>query len=162
MSLYETLCKLSEHPQKIIDGGMTDNLFFDLENKEIKSRGMSILRTGKITLESGETMILPRELLSEEEKRDPWMKLQNLYDQFHSSLPWGNCRKSYFLPKRSDELTAKELSDGIPRSEARIKLEAYILLGSLSGIFDWPCDSHWFWKGKNGLIVYRNWMEVKS
>ena len=161
MSLYETLCKLSENPRKIIGGGMTDNLLFNLETKEIKSRGLCVLVKEELLLDTDEKIFLPKELLSEEEKQNPWQKLQKLYNQFYVSVPWGHSKRSYFLPKKSDELTEKELSRGVFRNEARTKLEAYILLGALEGIFKWPNESHWFWKGNNGLVVYKEWMEVK-
>ena len=140
---------------------MTDNLLFDLKTKEIKSKGMCILGKEELLLDTEEKISLPTELLSAEEKQNPWQKLQELYDQFYVSAPWGHSKRSYFLPKKSDELTEKELSKGISRNEARTKLEAYILLGAIESIFKWPDESHWFWKGKNGLVVYREWMEVK-
>ena len=161
MSLYKTLCRLSETPRKIIGGGMTDNLLFDLKTKEIKSKGMCILGKEELLLSTEEKISLPTELLSAEEKQNPWQKLQELYDQFYVSVPWGHSKRSFFLPKKSDELTEKELSRGVSRNEARTKLEAYILLGALEGIFTWPDESHWFWKGNNGLVVYREWTEVK-
>ena len=59
MSLYETLCKLSENPRKIIGGGMTDNLLFNLETKEIKSRGLCILGKEELLLDTDEKIFLP-------------------------------------------------------------------------------------------------------
>lgn len=140
---------------------MTDNLLFDLKTKEIKSKGMCILGKEELLLDTEEKISLPTELLSAEEKQNPWQKLQELYDQFYVSVPWGRSKRSYFLPKKSDELTEKELSRGVSRNEARTKLEAYILLGALEGIFKWPDESHWFWKGNNSLVVCREWTEVK-
>lgn len=163
MSVYRIISDLSKRYAKIANGGFTDNITIDLDKRIIRSGRLNLLEQEKIVLDDRTTYeIKGHPFLSETEKQNPWETLQELYDQYITSSPWGSSKKSYFIPKRSDELTNEELSRGIPRNEARIKLEAYILLGSLEGVFEWTNPEHWFWKGENGLVVYRKWiMEEK-
>lgn len=68
-----------------------------------------------------------------------------LYAQYKTSLPGENdCNKTLFKAKSIDELTDAELVTGIPRTEARIKLETYILLASVDGRLKWLNENHWY------------------
>lgn len=168
MSLYGILCKISQNPQKIKGGGFSDLLTFDLKNKDIRSKHFFIMKNGKVTcksiqMEDGTTYDLADiELLSQKEieNDDQFLHIQDLYNDYLYSRPssHANFANSNFRCKKSDELTFDQLLNGKARNEARYRLEAYILLGSVSKIFLWPNPEYWFWKGTQGLVLYRDWI----
>ena len=49
---------------------------------------------------------------------------------------------------------------GIPRDEARERLELAILTGSLNGSLKWEDDKKWFWQSKADpdFIILKNWI----
>ena len=163
MSLYEVIKEITEKQQKIIGGGCSQNLCFDLKEKSIRSKRKYILKNGKlespfIEVEGGKKYDLSGiELISQEEVGDPFETLQKLYDEFIFSFPDKNVQKSAFRPKSSDELTDEQLSKGINRSFARCRLEAFVVLSALCGHLKIDL-SHWFYRGENGLIIYKDWV----
>lgn len=70
----------------------------------------------------------------------------DLYAQFKTSLPGEGDNKfqTFFRAKSADELTDEELITGIPRTEARIKLESYLILASVEGKIKWQNENHWY------------------
>ena len=156
-SLYETICDIAENAVFV----------FDLKEKTMKNGRTTVIDNTKILdtlkLENGEEIILPHTpILSEREMKEPFDRVQELYDQYRVSFPSNTKVKSNFIALRSDEMTFEELRKGIPRNLARTKLEAYILLGSIHGIFKWKDETHWFYHGERGLILYREWLGGKN
>lgn len=156
-SLYRTICDIAEEVCFV----------FDFKEKTMKSGHITVINNTKILdtfkLENGEEVKLPHtHILSEREMEKPFDKVQELYDQYRVSFPSNTKVRSNFMALRSDGMTFEELRKGIPRNLARTKLEAYILLGSIQEIFKWPDETHWFYRGKRGLILYREWLGRKK
>lgn len=165
MSLYEILCEITKKPQKIKCGGFSDLLTFDLKEKTIRSKRLLIVEKGKlvcntIELEDGTCYDLTQVPFFIEKNDDQLAYVQKLYDDFLNSRPSAHAdyANTNFRCKKSDELTFEQLLTGKVRNEARCCLEAYILLGAISGIFEWNNPNHWFWKGERGLVLYREWL----
>ena len=119
-------------------------LSFDFENKTIK-KGKEILFEPHM-----ETQL--------ECNEDPWETLQKLYDNFVNSVPHKEKTKWHFKGKRVDELSYEQFMNNEDRIKAGYRLEAFIIMASVSGLLIWNNPKHWFWKGKRGLIIYRDWI----
>lgn len=165
MSVYNTLCELAEKHTKVKGGGYSDTFSYDLKEKSIRSKGKYIVKNGhfiieQIVLETDEVIDLTGELLADHEMQmeNQWEVLQQLYDSYLYSRPCVCSGKSNFKAKTSDELTFEQLINGESRNVAKCRLEAFIILGAICRIFEWSNPQHWFWKGKNGLIIYRDWL----
>ena len=54
----------------------------------------------------------------------------------------------------------RELEENMPRSQARIELEGFILLAASVGLISWDNPKHFFWRSQNDpdCIVYRDWI----
>ena len=54
----------------------------------------------------------------------------------------------------------EELMDNMPRPQARLELEGFILLASATGLIPWKNPRHFFWQSSNDpdCIVYRDWI----
>lgn len=92
---------------------------------------------------------------------DPYAEIERLYAQFKRSVPnkHEKLNKGCFKALSSDALTMEELENNMPRSEARIRLEAFICLAASAGLIPWRIPRHFFWQGKDpDCIVYRNWI----
>ena len=70
-------------------------------------------------------------------------------------------RNNNFIGKVSDELTFMEIIKGENRCISRYKLEAYILLMSLSFEIEWENNNNFFWKSNKfcDLILFREWIK---
>ena len=66
----------------------------------------------------------------------------------------------YFKALSSDALSMEELMDNMPRPQARLELEGFILLASAAGLIPWKNPRHFFWQSSNDpdCIVYRDWI----
>lgn len=161
MSVYAILCHLADEHTKLIGGGYTDFLTFDFEKGNIKSKKKYIVKNGElaideISLEDGRKISLKeKELITEEEKNQD---IQTLYDNYICSRPSWIDAKSHFTPKTSDELSFEQLLNGEKRSVERCRLEAFVILGN----YQWPNEEHWFFKGNNGMVLYRNWFKKED
>ncbi len=156
MTVYDVLCSVSKEHKKIKGGGYTDVLIFDLKEKSIRSKGLYIVKNGRLVVNQidveGEVYILDGLPLGTE--NTSLEMLQPLYDSYLYSRPGSYYVHSPFLAKTSDELTYEQLLKGIPRNHARCCLEAAIVLGN----FNWPNVEHYYWKGKNGFVLFREWI----
>ena len=141
--------------------GQTD--FDDSENRQNHCR-LCILRNGQIVrpsvrLENGEVCELDGLI---DFDGDPYTEIEHLYAQFKRSVPNRHVRlnKGYFKALSSDALTMEELMDNMPRPEARIALEGFILLASVAGLIPWHNPKYFFWQSPTDpeCIVYRDWI----
>ena len=68
--------------------------------------------------------------------------------------------KGYFKALSSDSLTMQELMENMPRPEARMALEGFILLASVNGLIPWHNPKYFFWQSATDpdCIVYRDWI----
>lgn len=96
---------------------------------------------------------------------DPYREIEHLYAQYKHSVPSRQERlnKGYFKALSSDALTMEELENNLPRTEARIRLEAFICLAAAAGLLQWHVPRHFFWRGADpDCIVYRNWIQFEE
>lgn len=131
------------------------------ERITIDLNARSILLGDRLLLDHGvPTSIAPvLELICFE--GNPYAEIERLYAQFKRSVPvrMERVNKGYFKALSSDALTMKELENNLPRTEARIRLEAFICLASCAGLIPWHIPRHFFWRGSDpDCIIYRNWI----
>ena len=72
--------------------------------------------------------------------------------------------KGYFKALSSDSLTMEELMDNMPRPEARMALEGFILLASMEGLIPWHNPRYFFWQSTTDpdCIIYRDWAVMEA
>ena len=142
MTCYELLVMLSQDCQ--------DRIYIDLCNKTIKVNG-------KCLIESGEVVCNQFKDFEFDELINETLDLDDLYSQYKYSMPnEKEDRRHYFKALSASELTDAQLVCGMPRYEARIQLEAYILLASLVGILKWVNPNYFYWqsvKDKDFIIL---------
>ena len=168
-TLYSTLCSMADMHTKIIGGSYTGQLKIDLEEKSLKSGNRYLIYKGMLNEDfleftDGTALVLADlPLVDSSEYEDPYGKVKDLYEKYRKSVPTREStkRKYNFRGLTSDELTMDELMNGEDRIKAAYKLELYILLGVMAGVFKWKNPDHWYWKCKSepGLILYRKWFE---
>lgn len=100
---------------------------------------------------------------------DEWLdEAENLYDEYKYSKPSQQSmkreRKSKFralsVSQLVDELGHEALSNSTPRTVAQAKLEVFILLSLVSGIFnpDELFAKDWFYQGADkSFIIRKDW-----
>ena len=138
MTVYEFLIHAARSYSGVVNGGKTEDITLDLTRKSIWSGRFCILRDGQIMypsirLDNGEVCELDGLI---DFGGDPYAEIERLYAQFKRSVPNRHVRlnKGYFKALSSDALTMEELMDNMPRPEARIALEGFILLASVAGL----------------------------
>lgn len=139
MTLYELLVQLSQE--------RSDKIHIDLCNKTIKVGRTVIIDSGQVVKNKvfGDSF---EELLAES------LDIDELYKQYKYSMPSERDNKRhYFKALSANQLTDEQLINGMPRLEARIRLEAYILLASMTGKFKWHNPAHWYWVGQDRDFV---------
>ena len=164
MTLYEFLNHAATMHTTIQGGGKTDELEFDLVRKSISSGRLCILREGKLLLNkihlTDGTIIELDGLIDFD--GDPYAQIERLYAQFKRSVPnrHEKLNRGNFKALSSDSLTMEELTDNMPRIQARYQLEGFILLASAMDLIPWQYPSHFFWQSPTDpdCIVYRDWI----
>ncbi len=167
MTLYEIICDLAQRHCRIKGMGSTDQLKFDLVEKNIQCGKGFIMQHGQfcvdwLDLTDGTFYVFDDGLINL--KENPYELLENLYVRYRDSLPSKASvnNKGNFRAKVSDELTFEQLLEGEDRLWLQYQMEALILLGSLKGIFKWNDPKKWFWKSSTGLILYKSWLLNKE
>lgn len=164
MTLYDFLNISASTPTTIQDGGKTDELEFDLVRKSIYSGRLCILRESKLMLKKiyladGSSFELDGLI---DFTGDTYAEIERLYAQFKRSVPnrHEKLNRGKFKALSSDALSMQELMDNMPRTEARYRLEGFILLASVAGLIPWHNPRHFFWQspGDPDCIIYRNWI----
>ena len=93
---------------------------------------------------------------------DPYAEIERLYARYKRSVPnrHEKLNKGYFKALSSDALTMEELMDNMPRPQARLELEGFILLASAAGLIPWKVPRRFFWQSPHDpdCIVYRDWI----
>lgn len=92
---------------------------------------------------------------------DPYMEIERLYAQFKRSVPSKRDRlnKGFFKAVSSDQLSYQELESNMPRQEALLRLEGFLLLTASAGLLQWKNPNHFYWQGSDpDLILYRDWI----
>ena len=168
MTVYEFLIHAARSYSGVVNGGKTEDIRIDLERKSIWSERLCIMRNGKIVhpsirLENGEEYQLDGLIDFE---GDVYSEIERLYVQFKRSIPNRHVKlnKGYFKALSSDSLTMQELMDNMPRPEARMALEGFILLASVAGLVPWHNSKYFFWQSSTDpdCIVYRDWVMMEA
>lgn len=158
-SIYSMLIELSRtHERFGRSKGYRDLLKFDLKKKRIWNGSTVIVDNGNVVIDElcGYTELKSVPLMTNEEAEQ---SLEELYRQYRVSVPnkhsgFSECNFKALTP---DEMTIKQLANGIPRATARYMLEAFVMFKDLTGLFEKP--SHFYWQSKvePDLIVFREW-----
>ena len=164
MTVFEFLKQAAQSHSGIVGGGRTDEIRFELTTRNIWSGMKAIVLGGKIAceriaLENGETFQLDDLIRFD---GDPYAEIERLYAQYKRSVPSRHekLNRGYFKVLSSEALTMRELEENMPRSQARIELEGFILLAASAGLISWDNPKHFFWRSQNDpdCIVYRDWI----
>lgn len=88
--------------------------------------------------------------------------LNELYRQYKTSIPGEkDGGHHYFKALSASELTDAQLVLNMQRLEARVRLEAYILLASLNGILTWTWPDNWYWQSQEDpdFVILKKYIE---
>lgn len=139
----------------------------DLNMRTLLFDSIPILQNGTLCVQSipmpGGTDALITGLISYLD--DPYTEVERLYAQFKRSVPSKSERlnRGCFKACSSDQLSYAELNQNMPRQEARVLLEGFILLATCAGILIWMNPKHFFWQGADpDLILYRDWIQMEE
>lgn len=142
---------------------LVDRFHINLFQRYLFLDALPIIQKGLITFTSvllpdGRPDILDSLIQFDE---NPYTEIERLYTQFKRSVPNKHERlnKGCFKAVSSDLLTMKEMENNLPRQEARLLLEGFVLLASAAGLIPWHNPTHFFWQGADpDLILYRDWI----
>ena len=150
MTYYEMLIELAQNDYS--------KIYIDLKNKILKVGKQLLIENGNI-LQS--KVIVGDNVYECDEFISGYLDVDELYKQYKYSLPSERDGKNnYFKALSASLLTDEQLIYGMPRLEARVRLEAYLMLGVLQGLLKWENDNHWFWQSDKDkdFIVLKSWM----
>ena len=156
MTVYAFLKQAAKGHSAVVGGGKTEDIRCDLAAHSIWSGMKPIVLGGKIVapcviLENGDVFALDGLITFD---GDPYAEIERLYARYKRSVPnrHEKLNKGYFKALSSDALSMEELMDNMPRPQARLELEGFILLASN--------PRHFFWQSSNDpdCIVYRDWI----
>ena len=147
MTLYDILVKLAASGY--------DKIYVDLEKKNLKVGR-------KIIIENAQVKQYKIKVNGKEYEFDDLINqkfdMDGLYHQYKYSTPSERDMRGYFRALGANEMSDARLVLGMHRSEARVRLEAYLALAVMEGIETWPDESKWYWQGKDrDFIVLRKY-----
>jgi hypothetical protein len=167
-TLYDILIDLSKRPAHIIGMGESDMIRFDLDRKDITSKGKYIMKGGelqveKIRLSDGREYDLKGiKFIEDSNKEISYEAIESLWHEYFVSVPSARSQhaRCNFKAKHETELTFKEML-GASRICTQYRLEAFILLHSLTNDFKWNNDKFFYWQSKRypKLILFKNWLQ---
>ena len=170
-TLYEILIEMSSmHKRVKINGvvsGYSNSIVFDLSKKDIKCGNNYIMKDGTLLTEKIHVNALEYNIkdicLIDYDPKFFYEDVEILYKKYIKSVPtkYDIKHNNNFIGKVSDELTFIEIIKGENRCISRCKLEAYILLMSLSFEIEWENNNNFFWKSNKfcDLILFREWIK---
>lgn len=156
MTLYDILIKLAS------DG--YDKIHIDLEKKNLKVGKRTIIENAEV--KQHKIKVYDNEYEFNELIENPIsINVNELYKQYKYSSPSErDGGKHYFKALTAEELTDVQLVTGMARLEARIRLEAYILLYALYSehLIIMPSNTNkWYWQGEDkDFVVLRKYFEI--
>lgn len=176
MSIYKILVSLTEQFSRFDDGGCSDLLRFDLDNKTIKNGKTIIVKNGEInrkgvSLHNGMKFELDVPLIEtsdlqefgiEDCSKNPYDVIENLYHNYKYSIQSEHSHflKQNFYAKENDDLTFEQLVNNMPRTKAQYMLESYVILASLSKWITWENEKQFFRKmNDEDLFIYKSWIQ---
>lgn len=175
-SVYEGLVEIAKTHGKLYrtNGRRADMMKFDLTAHSVFVGNAFIVNNGALKLPVLETAAAKISVaglpwLTEAERRlDP----VELFHEHYMSRPNGSEKfmASNFVAKDVDEMSDDEIAQGLPRGEARIRLEAWVLCAALDGTLEkyvraqpnWV-EGSWWWSpsGKDDaeaqLVIKTDW-----
>ena len=151
MTLYDILIELAADSY--------DKIHVDLVKKNLKVGKKLIIENGNVTqhkIKVGDDEYEWEHILTLEQCRN----LDELYDDYKHSVPSERDNgKHYFKALSANELSDAQLVYNMPRLEARVRLEAYILLGWMSGYVHWGRPEQFYWQGKDkDFVILRKYL----
>lgn len=149
MTLYEALIDLAKNGY--------NKIHIDLTEKTINVGKQIVLENGQLKqhkIKVGDMVYEFEDLIETK------LNIEDLYKQYKYSVPserdGGKC---YFKALVANELTDAELVLGMPRLEAKVRLEAYLALSVVKGIEAWPNGKHWYWQGNDkDFVILKQYM----
>lgn len=148
----------------IADTQHADSLQIDLAQKTLTLKAAPVVAHGKLValqapLPDGGVADLSGLI---DFQGEPYAQVERLYARFKRSVPSKQDRlnKGNFKAVSSDQLSYRELENNMPRQEARILLEGFVMLAAAAGLIHWKNPDHFFWQGCDpDLILYRDWIK---
>jgi hypothetical protein len=150
MTYYEMLIKLAQKDYS--------KIHIDLKNKTLKVSKQLLIENGNIIQSK---VIVADDAYECNELVSDCLDVNELYEQYKYSMPSErDSGNHYFKALAPSLLTDEQLIYGMPRLEARVRLEAYVMLGSLAGLIKWENDNHWFWQSSKDkdFVILKSWM----
>lgn len=150
MTYYEMLIELAQNDYS--------KIHIDLKNKTLKVGKQLLIENGNIIQSKvivGDDVYECNKLVS------GCLDVNELYEQYKYSMPSERDGSNhYFKALTASLLTDEQLVYSMPRLEARVRLEAYVMLGSLAGLIKWENNDHWFWQSDKDrdFIILRQWI----
>lgn len=151
MTLYDILVKLATDSY--------DKIHIDLVKKNLRVGKKLIIENGDLTqhkIKVGDDKYDWEHLLTLEQCRS----LDELYADYKYSVPSERDNgKHYFKALSANELSDAQLVCNMPRLEARVRLEAYILLACMAGYIHWDRPEKFYWQGKDkDFVILRKYL----
>jgi len=149
MTLYDILIKLAADKY--------NKIHIDLVTKTLKVGKQVVIENGNIKqykIKVGDDEYEWDKLI--ERAKD----INELYTQYKYSVPSERDNgKHYFKALSANELSDAQLVCGMDRLEARVRLEAYILLAQMVRLLYWGNSSKFFYQGKDkDFIILKKYL----
>ena len=147
MTCYELLVSLADKGER--------KIHINLKTKSLKVSKQQIIENGNVM----SNKIFGKEF---DGLIDETLDIDDLYIQYKYSTPGSHdSKRPYFKALSADKLTDVQLAIGIPRLEAQVRLEAYILLAAITGKLTWQNPKHFFWQSKrdNDFVILKSFIE---
>ena len=170
MSLYDILIELSTRHVKIKykdkKYSFCNSVKFDYKTKSISIGSLKIMQNGKLKVRdfklSDGTQYTITSLIDEPEE-DFYEIIRHLFRNYYHSVPtkYDMSCKSLFKAKASDDLSLTEIKNNMPRTEARVLLEGYIMLYPLCNKVIWNNPSYYYYQDpvEKRLVLFKDWIE---
>lgn len=150
MTYYDMLISLAQKSY--------NKIHIDLENKTLRVGRQTVIDNGRIIQNK---VIVGDDVYECDELTNNLLDLDDLYHQYKYSLPGErDSGNHYFKALSAALLTDEQLIYGMPRLEARVRLEAYVMLAALQGFIKWENDNYWFWQSDkdSDFIILKQWL----
>ena len=151
MTLYDVLIKLAANG--------CDKIKIDLAAKTLMVGKQIIIKDGELIqykIKVGDDKYEWKSLLTLEQCEE----LDKLYSQYKYSVPSERDNgRHYFRALSANELSDAQLVYGMNRLEARVRLEAYILLAAIEKLISWTDPSKFYYQGKDkDFIILKKYL----
>lgn len=138
MNLYTLIKNLAEQNET--------SLYTNPREKNIKIGKTMVVENGKLVSDSvntgGEEIRITSLIDTPED-------ITELYDQYKHSVPGekDSYKRAHFIALDAVNLSDSDMINGKPRREAKVLLEAYIILAAMTGHLTWKDPNRWYTTG---------------